>query len=396
MSLTPIHEALTTILADASYKPAVETTPLQALPGRVLAETVESPMNVPPWDNSAMDGYAVDTASLQFDTIFSVSQKIFAGVKPEPLLANTVARIFTGAAVPEGADAIVMQEDVVATPQGVTFKTLPSVGQHIRRAGEDISLGQQLYSKGETLSVNDLPVLASIGKAELNVHKPLRVAVFSTGDELIEPGLPLQAGQIYNSNRVLLQGLLEQCSCEYIDAGVVPDNLAATEQALLDLSVKADLIISTGGVSVGEADFLKEALANVGRVNLWKMAIKPGKPLVYGRVGDCPYFGLPGNPSSAFVTFHVIVKPYLDAMLGRTDSGITHYAKTDFEWPKAGSRQEYLRVQLYQDGYEQRLRLYPNQSSGAVSSFAWGNALAIVPIGAVFEKDSVLEVLPFL
>lgn len=394
MSLTPVAEALATILADVSHTPATRAVPLQALPNRVLAQPITAPMAVPPWDNSAMDGYAVNTDHLVLNQALTISQTLYAGLMPQPLQSHTVARIFTGAAIPAGANAVIMQEDATLGADGVCFSDMPRLGQHIRREGEDIASGTALYSAGTLLSVTDLPVLASIGLAQAMVYEPLRVAVFSTGDELVEPGTPLQPGQIYNSNRVLLAGLLAQYGCEFIDAGVVPDNLAATEQMLQQLSTQADVIISTGGVSVGEADFLRQALANVGEVNLWKMAIKPGKPLVYGRVGQCPYFGLPGNPSSAFVTFHVIVKPYLDAMSARATVSAPVYAKADFAWPKAGSRQEYLRVQLYQDGYEQRLRLYPNQSSGAISSFAWGNALAIVPVGAAFEQDTVLEVLP--
>ncbi len=396
MALTPIDEALSQILSDVIPLTQSINLPLEDLDARVLAEDVFAQIDVPPWDNSAMDGYAVCADNISENTLLNVSQTVYAGYCPKPLELGSCVRIYTGAPMPEGADSVVMQEDVEIEDGGVRFKKSVQYTEHVRPRGQDIKSGQLLFKRGHQLKSADLSVLAAVGLLSASVLRKPRVAIISTGDELVEPGNDLKHGQIYNSNRILLNALLRNIGCDVVEMGVIKDSLEDTVKALTSAARKADLILSSGGVSVGDADYLKQALEIVGHIRLWKMAIKPGKPLVYGRVDNTPYFGLPGNPSSAFVTFTTIVMPYVGAFLSRADTSIKRYAKTDFSWSKPGTRQEYLRVQVYNDGPELRVKQFSNQSSGIVLSLAWANALAIIPIGAAFEKDTVIEILPLL
>lgn len=391
--LTPIDQALAAILAEAPSQP-VETIAVDALVERVCAQTVVAQIDVPPWPNSAMDGYAVNSAEISLGKPYYVSQKIFAGAAPQPLQSGTVARIFTGAPMPALADAVIMQEDAEQTDDGILFKELPKLGQHIRAQAQDMAAGQLLFEAGHVFKAADIAVLCSVGIETVAVRVKPTVVVFSSGDELVPVGQPLATGQIYNSNSAMLSAMLMELGCSVRLQHTAADTLNDTKAALLAAADGADLVLSTGGVSVGEADYMRAALEEVGSVKLWKLAIKPGKPLVYGAIQGVPYFGLPGNPSSAFVTCLIAVLPYLDRMLGRVPTMASRYAITDFDWPEAGSRQEYLRVQTYSDGYQQRVRLFANQSSGVVSSTSWANALAVIPIGASFEKGTVIEVLP--
>lgn len=390
--LMPVDEALAAILATVEPLTAVETVPvLQAL-GRVLAADQRSTLNVPPCDNSAMDGYVVRHADLAGgQREFPVSQRIPAGHLGAALQPATAARIFTGAAIPAAADTVVMQEDTEQVDETTIRVCAGAVaGQHIRPQGQDIAAGSVVVRCGRRLQPQDIGLLASIGVTELPVFKRLKVAVVSTGDELVEPGQPLAAGQIYNSNRYTLSALLMAMGCELIDGGIVADDFAATCQQLQALAGRADVIVSSGGVSVGEEDHVKAAVESLGALRLWKLNIKPGKPLAFGAVAGQPFFGLPGNPSSVFVTFCLLARPYLLRMQGQSEVvPVMSTVEAGFDWSRAGSRQEYLRVRV-EDGVA---RLYGNQSSGVLASISWSNALLELPPGATVKQGDAVRVL---
>jgi len=404
-----VQEALQQILNDASLQKLQssrnETVNLLDARNRVLVEDQIATVDVPPWDNSAMDGYAFCVSDLEKNNSLTVSQIIPAGKFPKPLQAGTAARIFTGAPIPPGANAVEMQENTQKENDRVTFLQKVKLGANIRKCGEDIAKNSVVVKAGTILQAQHLGLLASIGMAKVPVKKPLRVAVVSTGDELAdpsdkEPGEKLKDGQIYNSNRYLLLGLLQQLGFETIDGGMIADNVTLTRQRLLQLSEQSDVIISSGGVSVGEEDHVKAALEAIGKLNLWKIAVKPGKPLAFGSINHTTFFGLPGNPVSAFVTFLVFVKPYLLKAQGATQlEPRLIEAIADFDWPpvKSGKerkpikREEYLRARLKEDG--RTVEIYPNQSSGALSSVVWANGLAIAPIGGVISRGDKIKFL---
>ena len=392
--LLPVAEALSQILAGVQPPAEIEEVPLIDSLGRVLASDQVSPLAVPGEDNSAMDGYAVRLADMGAGPL-PVAQRIPAGVTGEPLLPGTVARIFTGAPVPAGADAVVMQEDCTVSPAGVVIDTQVSAGQHIRPAGQDIERGSTVLVAGRRLRPQDLGLLASIGCATVPVFRLLRVAILSTGDELVEPGAgPLAPGQLYNSNRYTLAGLLRSLNITVIDGGIVPDDPDATREALQQAADKADCVITSGGVSVGEEDHVKQQVDKLGHLNLWKLAMKPGKPLAFGRIGTTPFIGLPGNPSSVFVTFCLIARPYLMALQGVTDSATPSLqVRAGFTVERPGSRQEYLRVTV-EDSPEGLVACsYANQSSGVLSSVSHSNALAVIPPGTAVAQGDAVEVL---
>lgn len=383
-SLMPVEVALARLLEMAEASPIVECErlPLAAAEGRVLAEDLLSSLDLPPWPNSAMDGYALRVADWTGEPL-PVSQKIFAGMAPEPLAPGTCARIFTGAPVPAGADCVEMQENTeVLADQRVRFREPLYVGQNIRPQGQETTVGEQVLSAGTRLGPIELGLAASLGNAELRVVRKVRVAVLSTGDELVEPGLALGPGQIYNSNRVLLCSWLQRLGCEVLDGGILPDNLLATRERLAQLG-SVDLILSTGGVSVGEADFLGIALREAGELALWKLAIKPGKPLTFGHFQGVPVIGLPGNPASTLVTFALLARPYLLRRQGVRDvTPLQFHVPAGFAWPKAGNRREYLRGRLEQG----RAIIYRNQSSGVLRSAAWAEGLV-----EVLEERTLVE-----
>lgn len=361
--------------------------------GRVLAEDVLAELNVPPTDNSAMDGYAVRVLDLLAEVALPISQRIPAGSVPMPLQLGTAARIFTGAPIPPGADAVVMQERCVVDGDEVRFEQAPVTGANIRRYGEDIRIGQQVLRAGSYLRPQELGLLASLGVVEVTVFAPVRVAVFFTGDELRMPGEALGQGQIYNSNRFVLQGLLREMGCEVLDLGIVRDDLQATREALRQAAQDADLVITCGGVSVGEEDHVKTAVEAEGALQSWRVAIKPGKPLAFGRVGQTPFVGLPGNPVSAFVTFQMLVRAYVRRLQG--GAAMTPMAlpmRADFAWNKSLPVREFLRVRRNAAG---GLELFPNQGSGVLTSCTWADGFVENPPGTPICAGDMVQYLPF-
>ncbi|MEE4674969.1 gephyrin-like molybdotransferase Glp [Pseudomonas alliivorans] len=387
-ALMPVEDAIARLLEMADATPITQHERVRLLDaeGRVLANDLVSTLDLPPWPNSAMDGYALRVADWRGEPL-PVSQRIFAGQAPKPLAPGTCARIFTGAPVPEGADCVEMQENAeVLDDQRVRFTESLKVEQNIRPQGQETRIGDTVLAAGTRLGPIELGLAASLGLAELDVVRRVRVAVLSTGDELIEPGQPLGPGQIYNSNRVLLCSWLKRLQCEVVDAGILPDDLAKTRAALASLH-EVDLILSTGGVSVGEADFLGHALREEGELSLWKLAIKPGKPLTFGHFRGVPVIGLPGNPASTLVTFALLARAYLLRRQGVLDVAPLKFAvPAGFAWTRPGNRREYLRGRLEQG----KAVPYRNQSSGVLRSAAWADGLIEVREGAtVAEGDWV-------
>ncbi len=390
--LMPVEAALERLLALAEAAPIseVEAVGLADAEGRVLATALHATIDLPPWPNSAMDGYAVRLADWTGEPLV-VSQRIFAGTAPEPLAAGTCARIFTGAPVPQGADCVQMQENaVVHTDQRVSFTEPLQMGDNIRPQGQETTVGETVLSAGTRLGPIELGLAASLGRDRLEVVRRVRVAVLSTGDELIEPGLPLGPGQIYNSNRRVLCSWLVRMGCEVIDAGILPDDLEQTRARLAGLG-SVDLILSTGGVSVGEADFLGIALREEGELALWKLAIKPGKPLTFGHFRGVPVIGLPGNPASTLVTFALLARPYLLRRQGVQEvQPLRFEVPAGFVWPKPGNRREYLRGRIEQG----KAIIYRNQSSGVLRSAAWAEGFVEVMEGTTLAIGDRVNFIP--
>ncbi|TXT34869.1 MAG: molybdopterin molybdotransferase [Comamonadaceae bacterium] len=394
-----LDDALAQLLGFAQTLAGIEQVATLEADGRVLAQDVVSALQVPPQDNSSMDGYAVRCADLA-DPLqaFPVSQRIAAGSSGTALAPMTVARIFTGAPIPAGADAVVMQEDCAVQPDGsVRIQAMPQPGQWIRRAGEDITRGAVVLSKGERLTPASLGLAASIGMSQLQLVRRPRVALLSTGDELVMPGTvapqDMPPGAIYNSNRFFLKALLQRLGCEVSDLGIVPDQRDATIEALRGAAAQHDLILTSGGVSVGEEDHIKPAVQSLGHLDLWQIAIKPGKPFAYGRVADAHFIGLPGNPVSSFVTFLMLVRPFLLKLQGValvTPESIA--ACAHFTWSRGDKRREFLRVKRNSAG---GLELFPNQSAGVLTSVAWGDGLVDNPPGQTIAQGDVVCFIPF-
>jgi molybdopterin molybdotransferase len=391
-------EALSFLLARVLPANKTEQIATADALGRVLAERLTSVVNVPPLDNSAMDGYAVRITDLiNASTRLRVTQRIPAGTVGQPLEAGQAARIFTGAPVPAGCDAVVMQEYCGAEGDTVTVSKHPKMGENIRRSGEDIAAGAEILPAGIRLRPQEMGLAASVGIATLLVYRKLKVATFFTGDEIVMPGEPLKPGQIYNSNRFVLTGLLQGLGCEVVDLGIVPDDFAATVKVLEAAAAGADLIITSGGVSVGEEDHVKAAVEAVGKLDLWKIAIKPGKPLAFGEVGKVPFIGLPGNPVSAFVTFCLFVRPFILRSQGISAAAPQAFSlKADFDWLKPDKRREFLRARLHMaENGEVGVQLYPNQGSGVLTSTVWADGLVEVPEGATVRRGETVKFLPF-
>jgi len=391
-------EALDILLS--AVRPIAETEVLPTLEanGRVLAVDRTSQLDVPPMDNTQMDGYAVCAEECASGNAqLRVSQRIPAGVVGQPLQPGTAARIFTGAMIPEGADAVVMQEQCEAGGDTVVVRHAPKAGEWIRRAGEDIRAGSIILFRGTRLRAQELGLAASVGLAGLPVLRRPRVAVFFTGDELAMPGEALKPGAIYNSNRFTLRGLLENLGCEITDYGIVPDSLDATRDTLRKAAAGHDLIITSGGVSVGEEDHIKPAVEAEGRLNMWQIAIKPGKPLAFGEirrdVGNAFFIGLPGNPVSSFVTFLLFVRPFILRLQGVADVAPRAFAmRADFSWPKADWRNEFLRARINPAG---GLDLFANQGSAVLTSTTWADGLIDNPPGNVISPGDTVRFLPF-
>ena len=396
--LKPIDAALDMLLAAMQPVAESELVALSASSGRVLAQAIQASVAVPPHNNSAMDGFAVRASDLsKVPVTLRVSQRIAAGQVGTPLLAGEAARIFTGAPLPGGADAVVMQEDCQFASDAVTILQAAGSGENVRSIGEDIAIGASLFPQGHRLRAQDAGVLASVGLTAINVRRKLRVALLTTGDELVPPGTALQPGQIYNSNFYTLSVLLQALACEVIDLGIVKDELQATRSVLLEAARRADCIISTGGVSVGEEDHVKAALTELGTLDLWKLAIKPGKPLACGSLQGTHFFGLPGNPVSAFVTFCLIVRPCLLRLSGCNQIALLRLRMpAGFNQPESGDRQEYLRVVIQADAsHAPVLMPIRNQSSGVGSSLSAAAGLAIIPPYTSVAIGDRLEFIPF-
>jgi molybdopterin molybdotransferase len=394
-----VREALTQLLDAARPVDGVETVPTLEGNGRVLAQDMLATIDVPSADNTQMDGYAVRAADCESGSAtLRVAQRIPAGTVGAFLEPGTAARIFTGALIPPGADAVVMQEQCEAVGDSVTVRHVPRAGEWIRRTGEDVSTGSVILPAGTRLRSQELGLAASVGLAELPVRRRVRVAVFFTGDELAMPGEPLQPGAIYNSNRFTLRGLLENFGCELTDFGIVPDSLEATRETLRRAAREHDLIITSGGVSVGEEDHIKPAVESEGRLNLWQIAVKPGKPLAFGEVrrdeGYANFIGLPGNPVSSFITFLLFVRPFLLRLQGVSGpvEPRGYVMRADFSLPKADRRNEFLRVRVNAAG---GLDLFPNQGSGVLTSTVWGDGLVDNPPGQSIAEGDLVRFIPF-
>ncbi len=389
--LLSVDAALARLLEAAQPVSETERLPAASVLGRILAAPLVSAVSVPSQDNSAMDGYALNTADWEQGRWLRIGQRIPAGAVGQPLQRGEAARIFTGAPIPPGADAVAMQEDCETDDGQVLVRRAPRPGDNIRRAGEDMAAGQIVLAAGERLTPARLGVAAAAGATELAVYGPLRVAVFFTGDELVPPGRPLAPGQIYNSNRATLTALLQGLGCQVIDLGDVPDTLEATVAALERASREADVVITSGGVSVGEEDHVKAAVERLGRITMWRVAMKPGKPLVHGKVGAADFLGLPGNPVSAFVVFCLFVRPFLLKRMGAQPRPPLRFeVPAGFAWPRPGKRREFLRARI-EDG---RAVLYPNQSSGVLTSVAWADGLVDLEIGRTVEPGEAVPFIP--
>lgn len=398
VKLTSYEEALATLLSSASSLTSTEQLDTANALGRILAEPVVSGVNVPPLDNSAMDGYAVASADVvQPGTVLPVSQRICAGEVGDTLKPGTAARIFTGAPVPANADAVVMQEMCEQQGEHVKINADVHAGENVRKAGEDITDGATILQQGVRLRAQELGLAASVGCSPVSVYRRLRVGLFFTGDELVQPGEDLGPGKIYNSNRYSLLGVLQSMGCEIVDLGIVPDDLESTCQALQSAADQSDLVITSGGVSVGEEDHVRIALEQLGELKLWRIAMKPGKPLAYGQIDNTPFIGLPGNPVSAYVTFCLFVSPYIKRMQGMSEvMPASLRIKAAFDWPRPGKRREYLRARVtHDDSHNPQLEIYPHQGSGVLTSTSWADGLAVVPIGETIAAGDLVEYLPF-
>ena len=397
--LLSVDEALAQLLGEARPVRETEQVPTLEAAGRVLAQAQRSTMDVPPMDNSAMDGYAVRLADLAQKNRLRVGQKIMAGSVGVSLEAGTAARIFTGAPVPPGADAIVMQEHCTLEGPDVVVNQVPKPGEWVRRTGSDIRKGAEILAAGKRLLPQDTGLAASVGIQSLPVYRTVRLGLFFTGDELVMPGEPLPPGRIYNSNRFTLRGLAQTYGCEVRDYGIVPDSLEATRAVLRKAASECDLIVTSGGVSVGEADYVKPAVEAEGSLLMWRIAMKPGRPLAFGkiekagRVDEAFFIGLPGNPVSSFVTFLLFVRPFLlkTQGVGDTEPRVIQ-ARADFDWPQADARREFLRVKWNRQG---GLDLYPSQDSAVLTSTSWADGLVDNPPRQPIRKGEAVRFLPF-
>ena len=392
-----VEDAIASLLQHA--KPITETEQVDLIDAanRVLATNISSTIDVPGFDNSAMDGYAFSSSDMgraQAEGL-EITQRIPAGTTGTPLQPGSAARIFTGAPVPEGVDTVAMQEICRIENNRMVLEKPVAAGANIRPRGNDIGTGDTILESGSVLRAAQLGLAASVGVGSVDVYRTLKIAIFSTGDELVQPGTPLAAGQIYNSNRYQMHGLLQAQGCEVIDLGTVPDTFEATRQALLAGQEQADMVLTSGGVSVGEEDHVKAALESVGELTLWRIRMKPGKPLAFGKIGATPFIGLPGNPVSAFVTFLLFARPYLQLMQGRTTAEPLSYpVQAGFSY-HAKHRREYVRVRLRQDAETLIAESFARQGSDVMRSVAWSDGLVEVAEDSNIEPGDTVRFLPF-
>jgi len=392
-----VEDAIASLLQHA--KPITETEQVDLIDAanRVLATNISSTIDVPGFDNSAMDGYAFSSSDMERAQAegLEITQRIPAGTTGTPLQPGSAARIFTGAPVPEGVDTVAMQEICRIENNRMVLEKPVAAGANIRPRGNDIGTGDTILESGSVLRAAQLGLAASVGVGSVDVYRTLKIAIFSTGDELVQPGTPLAAGQIYNSNRYQMHGLLQAQGCEVIDLGTVPDTFEATRQALLAGQEQADMVLTSGGVSVGEEDHVKAALESVGELTLWRIRMKPGKPLAFGKIGATPFIGLPGNPVSAFVTFLLFARPYLQLMQGRTTAEPLSYpVQAGFSY-HAKHRREYVRVRLRQDAETLIAESFARQGSDVMRSVAWSDGLVEVAEDSNIEPGDTVRFLPF-
>jgi len=399
-SLMSADDALSFLLNSASVSNKTETISLDNSLGRILASDIHSTINVPGFDNSAMDGYTIaldDSQVSQTNLSFDIVDRITAGSTGNDLKKGCAARIFTGAPIPKGANTVVMQEECELSEDGsqISVERAINLNENIRPTGNDILEADVILSSGKQIQPQDISLAASVGVGEIVVFKKIKVGVFFTGDELVEPGNPLSPGKIYNSNRYALVALLNQVGCDVINLGNIEDKLDATCDALEALESQCDLIMTTGGVSVGEEDHVKPAVEKLGELNLWKIRMKPGKPLAYGKVKQTPFIGLPGNPVSSFVTFCIFSLPFIKKMQGNTnyDSKILK-VKANFDCKRAKPRREYARVRIDYSSETPLANLYPKQGSDVMSSVVWADGLIEIPENTTFEAGTILNYYP--
>ncbi|MBO1928419.1 molybdopterin molybdotransferase MoeA [Thiomicrorhabdus sp. 6S2-11] len=393
-------ETLYALLNDVQVTTKTETIAVADGLYRILAEDIVSSVNVPPHDNSQMDGYVLHSFDLEHGDTFPVSQRIAAGEVGSELQHGTIARIFTGAPIPAGANQVVMQEDTEEVDGQIHIKVKANPGEYIRVKGEDIKAGQTILKAGTRLRPQELGLISSIGIGQISVFQPIKIATFTTGDELLEPGEAPQEGKIYNANRYTLSGLIPQLGFELIDLGRVEDTLEATVDAIKKASSMADVVMTTGGVSVGEEDHIKPAIEQLGSLYTWKVKMKPGKPLAYGKIktdeGIKPFFGLPGNPVSAFATFKLFARPYLMKMQGAEQIKTNPiWLAADFEWPKANFRRDFLRARITNKRQESVVEIYPQQGSGVLMSASWAEGFVVIPEDTTIAQGDKVAFYPF-
>jgi len=399
IALISYHDALKQLLAQVNQQTQTELLDINSAFNRILSKDITSTINVPPATNSAMDGYVFNSQDLNKNsaTRLAISQRICAGEMGTALTDGTCARIFTGAPIPENSDTVIMQEWVSVDDEHITFEQNLNAGTNCRLAGEDIAQGQVILTKGTKIRAQEQGLIASIGLKEVSVFAKTKVGLFLTGDELVEPGQTLKAGQIYDSNSYTLQGLLRSMDCDIIHLGIIGDTLEATKQALSSAAKQADIVITTGGVSVGEEDHVRIALEAIGNTTMWRLNIKPGKPLVYGNIDNTAFIGLPGNPVSAFVTFCLFVCPHLKKMQNKH-----HFLPTSFQvaaafnWPKPDKRREFLRARLSQDeqGHAQ-VEIYKQQGSGVLMSTSWATGIVEVAENTSIQQGDFVNYIPY-
>ena len=394
--LLSYDEALRQLVSHVSPLNKITSKPLMQALGYVLAESQTATISVPPADNSAMDGYALNMNDID-KAVIPVSQRIAAGEPGGRLEPGTAARIFTGAPVPQGANAVIMQEQVIANDDGIRLQAKPETGQNIRPAGNDIKAGDTILRQGMRLRAQDIGLAASIGLQDLPVFEKVRVGMFFTGDELVEPGTPLKEGQIYDSNRYTLYGLIKSLGCDVVDLGLVGDTLEATKQAMLEGSSRADLVITCGGVSVGEEDHVRIAIEQTGELLIWRLKMKPGKPVAFGKIRGTGFIGLPGNPVSVFANFYLLACPLIKTLQGRSwqkPQGIP--VRAGFDWPKPDTRREFLRARLETSEHgEVAAKIYPSQDSGVLTSTVWASGMIEMGEGETCQKGDWENYLDF-